>query len=87
MKLKRTKNVWVAVWHSRNALDGRARHIMNDHISNNPMTFPTREKARQWVRKEYGFIRTRPDLQAEPHGWRMPTVAKATLTLTTEPLR
>lgn len=36
------------------------------------LLFRTRSEAREWIEKEYGYLRTRPDLQAEPHGWKMP---------------
>jgi hypothetical protein len=38
--------------------------------------FRTRQKAREYINEKYGYIRTRPDLRVEPHGWRIPTAIK-----------
>ena len=38
-----------------------------------PNLFLTRKAARAWIEKEYGYIKTRPDLRSAPHHWRMPT--------------
>jgi hypothetical protein len=36
------------------------------------MLFPTKKKAEARITERYGYVRTRKDLRAEPHGWRMP---------------
>jgi hypothetical protein len=35
--------------------------------------FKTREECRDYIRKHYGYIRTRKDLRDPPHNWKMPT--------------
>lgn len=57
-------------WRSCNQLDGYQSRIMWDQGS--PLVFRTRAEAREYVARKYGYIRTRPDLRREPHGWRMP---------------
>jgi hypothetical protein len=41
-----------------------------------PRLFKTRREAREFAETEYGYIRTRPDLQREPHGWTVPKSIK-----------
>jgi hypothetical protein len=41
-----------------------------------PVIFPTRREAREWIKAKYGYIAERPDLRAEPHGWRVPTAVR-----------
>jgi hypothetical protein len=43
--------------------------------------FVTRQEARDYLAKHYRYLRKRPDLQAEPHGWRIPQVVKVTVTI------
>lgn len=47
-----------------------------------PVLFRTRREAQLFIAKEYGYLRHRPDLRAEPHGWRMPKAVKVEVTLT-----
>ena len=61
---------WAVLWRSKNMLDGLTEHLMFHGCS--PVMFFTRRAARAWIAQEYGYIRTRPDLRREPHGWRMP---------------
>jgi hypothetical protein len=61
---------WAVKWISQNRISGRDEHLVFDHGV--PVLFPTRSRARQWIRERYGYIKTRPDLRSEPHGWRMP---------------
>ena len=61
---------WALEWRSVNALDGETRHlIFRDRL---PALFITRDDARRFAVQEYGYIKSRPDLRCEPHGWRMP---------------
>lgn len=46
-----------------------------------PLLFFTRREARAHITKECGFIKTRPDLRAEPHGWKMPRAVRVAVTL------
>ena len=61
---------WGVEWHSKNNLDGDQRHIMWENCM--PLMFSTRQAARDYIVRRYGYIRHRSDLQREPHGWRMP---------------
>lgn len=45
------------------------------------MVFPTRQKARDFVKKHFAYIKNRPDLQTEPHNWKMPKVVKVLVTV------
>jgi len=74
-------NLWGAEWHSNDALDGDRRHIIND---NNclPALFRTRRECRNYIKYKYGYIAERPDLQDEPHGWRMPQAVKVNIVKT-----
>lgn len=68
---------WALQWHSKNRLDGERKHlIFEDGI---PALFKTREAARMFASKKYGYIKARPDLRAEPHGWRFPQPVKVTV--------
>ena len=77
-----TKHIerWAVLWRSDNRLDGRTRRFMLNGDWN-PVLLRTRAEARQWVRKHYGYIAQRPDLQTEPHGWKMPLPVKVRVTL------
>lgn len=67
--------LWGAFWQSRNAQEGHIKHpLYRDGV---PALFRTRREAREWIESRYGYIRNRPDLRAEPHGWRMPIPVKA----------
>lgn len=70
-------SAWAAMWHSRNRLDGVTEHLVYTHgvIA----LFATRKQAREFIDREYGYIRARPDLRAEPHGWRIPKPARVTV--------
>jgi hypothetical protein len=73
---------WGLLWHSRNALDGDRKHFIFENTL--PVLFDSRAKARAFASKEYGYIRTRPDLRAEPHGWRMPRALRVKVTMEAE---
>ncbi len=61
---------WGVLFRSDCKLDGKREHLMFEN--NLPALFVTRKQAREWITKNYGYIRTRPDLRAEPHGWKIP---------------
>lgn len=68
-------NRWGILWRSDNKLDGKQEHFLWDRYPNRasvPLVFSTREQARAHIRIKYGYIKNRPDLQKEPHGWKMP---------------
>jgi len=69
-------NLWAAEWHSKNRPDGKTRHLLYYRETCLPALFRTRRACREWIKKKYGYIATREDLRAEPHGWRMPQAIK-----------
>jgi hypothetical protein len=71
---------WGVLWRSKNVLDGERIYLQGtpDHPSRT-LLFYTRREARAHVAERYGYIRHRPDLRREPHGWRMPVVVRVTV--------
>lgn len=67
--------LWGILWRSENRLDGKREYLMNDDICL-PLLFRKRRAARDYIKKHYGYFRERPDLIAEPHGWKMPIAVK-----------
>lgn len=70
---------WAILWHSRNRLDGLSEHFLWNGAG--PILFRTREDARAYIRTLYGYIKDRPDLRSEPHGWRLPRAVKVRVEL------
>ena len=70
---------WAVQWRENNRLDGRVRHFM--WSKGRPLLFETRQEARDYIRMEWGYIATRKDLRAEPHGWLMPKAVKVEVIL------
>lgn len=62
-------SLWGIEWHSRNRLGGETTHLMYSGL---PLIFKTRKQAREYIRKNWGYILCRQDLKSEPHGWRLP---------------
>ena len=69
-----TMAIWGLEWRSNNVLDGERKYLIYQDTL--PCMFKTRREARCYLRDRYGYIRTRPDLRVEPHGWKMPRVTK-----------
>lgn len=67
--------LWAALWRSENRLDGKREWILRDKHGI-PALFNTRAEARQFIEDTHGYIRNRPDLRAEPHGWKMPIAVR-----------
>ena len=76
---------WGVQWYSKNRLDGETRHFMWD--GGHPALFRTRQSARSYIARRYGYIRYRSDLRQEPHGWRVPKAVRVEVTLTPVELR
>ena len=76
---------WALKWRQENRLDGKTEHIIRHHHGayNYPtfLVFHTRREAREHLKANYGYLRTRPDLKAEPHGWKMPQVVKVVVSI------
>lgn len=62
-------------------MDDRAFLINRDC---KPVMFTTRKECREWINKEYGYIRYRKDLRGYPHGWRVPQPVKLRILFKTE---
>lgn len=71
MKLKRTERRWAAKWRSKNFIDGTTEHFIRFQ-EGQICVFTTRKDARDFITEKYGYIKDRPDLRKEPHGWKMP---------------
>jgi hypothetical protein len=65
---------WGIMDRSDNRLDGRRRVLVWENLM--PLIFHTRSEARIYARERYGYIAHRPDLQAEPHGWKTPQIVR-----------
>ena len=65
---------WGVLWQSKNQVDGRTERLLWDH--GQLVMFRTRREARQFAHVQYDYIKTRPDLRQEPHGWQMPRPVK-----------
>ena len=62
---------WGLRWRSKNRLDGEWTHLIfgGDRM---PALFRTRAEARTYAEEVFGYIKQRPDLRKEPHGWTFP---------------
>ena len=80
---------WAIRWEHDSRLDGRRAYLLGgarfarlpQFSGHTTMVFKTRQQAREFIRKEYGYIASRPDLRREPHGWKMPRPVKVTVTV------
>jgi hypothetical protein len=45
------------------------------------LAFGTRAQARAFIAEKFSYIRSRPDLQRLPHGWKMPVAVKVNVSL------
>lgn len=80
-----TLRLWAVMWHSHNRLDGKRDHLVwAPHKPGWPRLFRTRRECREYIEQTYGYIKHRPDLRREPHGWRMPTATRVVIGLDTE---
>ena len=70
---------WAVEFHERTRRDGDTRFLLWDHERGEPFCyrlFRTRRECRAWIDKHHGYLRERPDLRAEPFGWRMPRAVR-----------
>ena len=70
---------WAVEWYSRCKLDGEQRYFMWD--GSNPALFVTRSQCRAHIKERYGYIKHRPDLRTEPHGWHLPRAVRVRVRL------
>lgn len=82
LKSSKVIHGWGLRDYSKNERDGERVHLL--WSKGRPLFFNTREEARAYNREHYGYIRNRPDLQREPHGWTVPKVVKVIQTITFE---
>ena len=66
--------VWALQWNSKNCRP----HLL--HSEALPCLFRTRDEARKYANERLGYIKRRPDLREDPHGWRMPTPIRVVIT-------
>lgn len=74
---------WGILWRSDNMLDGKREHLIwnwHDPHRVTPILFKTRRAARDYKKRYYNYLSARPDLKAEPHGWKRPSVVKVKCT-------
>ena len=69
---------WAVEWHTRNRLDGDLRKLVWDPRDRYRL-FRTRRECRAYIEVHSAVLRTRPDLRAEPFGWRMPRAVRVTV--------
>ena len=70
---------WAVRWRHKNKRDGAYAHWMWD--GTRPYLFRTRREAREWIEASHGYIRQRPDLRAEPFGWKLPVPVRVAVEL------
>ena len=70
---------WGALWRERNRVDGEVQYVMWHECQ--PLLFRTRQQARDWIQEHYGYIAHRPDLRAEPFGWRTPRAIRVRVSI------
>ena len=79
MSVSKSFTKWGLLWRSENLLDGKVEHLMSE--DGKLLYFSTRQSARDYAHLRWGYIKKRPDLQAEPHGWKMPKPVKIRLSV------
>jgi hypothetical protein len=60
---------WGGLWRDR-AKDECSEHLLFEDCI--PVLFRTRQEARAYIERKYGYIKTRKDLRTHPHYWRLP---------------
>jgi hypothetical protein len=85
------KTYWMPLWRSKNSLDGETQHLIfrdwqtAESGTDGVLAFRTRKACREYIRRVFGYIANRPDLKAEPHGWRMPQAVRVSCRIQMEP--
>ena len=89
-------DAWGILWRSDNRLDGKREHLVGQitapHGDGHPivkpagdaqvtLTFKTKRAAVDFIKARFGYIAKRPDLRAEPHGWKMPVPVRVRITV------
>lgn len=68
--------MWAAEWYSYTVME-ESKHLI--HENGLPVLFRTKRESAAYIKERYGYIATRKDLRAEPHGWRMPKPIKVVI--------
>jgi hypothetical protein len=78
----RTRTLWAILRRCDNVLDGARQWLDGDpdHVTRTKL-FETRRAAREHIQLAYGYFAERPDLYAEPHGWRMPQAVRVVVSV------
>lgn len=66
--------IWAAMWRANNRRNGLTEFLIRRNCL--PKLFKTRREARVWIEKNYGYLKEREDLRAEPLGWLLPRPVK-----------
>lgn len=73
----KTYEAWGVLMGSDNRLDGKREYLAGNLANIPPVNlFNTRDGARDFIKRRYGYIAKRPDLRAEPHGWKIPKAVR-----------
>jgi len=83
--MKKEYTRWAILWPSENKLEGKRNLLMGNASTEMVWLFLTRNHARmcQECRGYNEMLRRRPDLRAEPHGWRARRPVKVKVTVET----
>lgn len=72
--MKLNYSAWGVWWRSK-----EVEHFLRENRI--PVLFKTRQEARMWATKKYGYIKNRKDLRDEPHRWRLPRPVRVNVLL------
>ena len=75
-KYPKPVSTWGIKWRSASKLNGVTEHIVSLNLL--PVLFKTRKQARRHIEDRFGYMRNRPDLRCEPHGWKIPVAIRVT---------
>src|SRR5271166_6705034 len=64
--LSRRRTVWIARWKGNDLTPDRLVGPVCD----------TKSQCSCWIKRNYGYIKTRKDLRGPPHYWRLPVPAQ-----------
>jgi len=59
---------WAVKWDELFHYD----RLFESEFGSRPLLFPTKAKAKAYIKDKWGYILDRPDLRRPPHNWRMP---------------
>jgi len=90
------KEAWAILWRSESRLDGARENLIGTRLlgtvaqdgdyrpagaEQTTMTFRTKREASAFIKAQFGYLSKRPDLRAEPHGWKMPMPVRVRITV------